>query len=181
MNLIQVSDDGESSDSDSSDSDVEVIEERSGKRRKSQNSLHGRKSNRAQEANVQDDESPEQLRSKISSVAEATSRDGSSSSSSSSMSPINAKQSSALSGSSLGMDLSADDNVLRRRSLADNASSIASSHDRDQQQAISTLTARVAALEAALATEQAKSADLGKGLGAYAFVLQQQFAAQAKY
>jgi hypothetical protein len=45
---------------------------------------------------------------------------------------------------------------------------------------IATLTARVAALEAALAAEQAKSADLTKGLGAYSYVLQQQFASNVK-
>jgi uncharacterized protein YaiL (DUF2058 family) len=55
-----------------------------------------------------------------------------------------------------------------------------SSHHRQQQQTIATLTARVAALEAALAAEQAKSAELERGLGAYSFVLQQQFAAQAR-
>ncbi len=83
----------------------------------------------------------------------------------------------------MGVDSDASvDQISSERPLgASSASGIdATSHDREQQQMIATLTARVASLEAALAAEQARSAELERGQGAYLYVLQQQFRAQAQ-
>ena len=74
------------------------------------------------------------------------------------------------------MDFDASvDEISSQRPLSASSGLDAASHDREQQQTIATLTARVATLEAALAAEQARSAELERGRDAYMFVLQQQF------
>ena len=81
----------------------------------------------------------------------------------------------------MGVDSDASvDQISSERPLGASSGIDTTLHDREQQQTIATLTARVASLEAALAAEQARSAELERGQGAYLYVLQQQFRAQAQ-